>query len=377
MIDQSDSRPLQVTTSNGVTWTRQPGGTSSKAQLLDALSISTRMNTDVALLWNWWEEDRHDREHDRVWGVLREWDNGAPRRKQSDEEVEAFVRNWQEESDRRFAEERAHREHLVATSYDEARANSRLQLLRTEADAAFFQHVIEAPASSAQRQAAERRLEKSQAAASTLRNKVGEPDDVLDEQGYLPAERRSLNLSSHMRYWRYDALRLLHKHDRRRFTTLLGMPVPDASDLCSECQAPAQWHEYDLSLCLFKPSPPAGSKAETLARLMPGWWERCSACTAYRIEHVWGGEHALPDFTGEQWRVMLPPVPRAVFAPDSPKKRKSPAPKPQPLATVPAGPIADVTARLAELQAQYPTAEVRQGSRGQWELWPPTVDGQG
>jgi hypothetical protein len=100
---------------------------------------------------------------------------------------------------------------------------------------------------------------------------------------------------------------------------------------------------------------------------MPGWWERCPASTAYQISHAWG--NALPEFTGEQWRSMLPPLLRAIFAP-GPTKKKPVPPKPQPLATVPPGPIADVMAKLQELQATYPTAEVRQGARGRWELWP-------
>ena len=45
-------------------------------------------------------------------------------------------------------------------------------------------------------------------------------------------------------------------------------------------------------------------------------------------------------------------------------------PKPQPLAIVPSGlPIADVVAKLTELQQQFPGAEVRRGRANRWELW--------
>ncbi|WP_409184911.1 hypothetical protein F9C11_11880 [Amycolatopsis sp. VS8301801F10] len=361
--------PVQVTASNGVTWTRRPGGSSTATQLLEALSISTRMYTDVEFLWNWWEEDRHSREESRVWAILEEWENGADRREQTAEEIDAFVQRWNEEQDAKHEAEKKQRAELVVQSYDKDRASARLQLLRKEADAAFFQHVADKPANTAQREDAERRVAKSRTEAEELRERVGDPEDVLDERGYLPAERRKQHLGEHMRYWRYPMLRELRKHNRRRFTTLLNMPVPDVERMCSECQAPAEWHEYDISLCLFRSRPAEGSQAETLSRLIPGWWERCHASTAYQIGHGWGVPHALPDFTAEQWQAMLPPLLRSTFAP-KPIKKKPAQPKPQPLATVPPGPIAEVMAKLQELQAKYPTAEVRQGSRGRWDLWP-------
>jgi hypothetical protein len=117
-----------------------------------------------------------------------------------------------------------------------------------------------------------------------------------------------------MTYFRHRLLREWESKDRRRFKALLGMPIPDISAMCSECQAPILWHEYNISLRLFQPAPSPGSQAEKLARLMPGWWERCPACTAYKIGHVWGGTHALPNFTGEQWIAMLPPLLRTLAA---------------------------------------------------------------
>ncbi|MEC3979824.1 hypothetical protein [Amycolatopsis sp. H20-H5] len=129
MTDKSDARQsVKVTGPNGVTWTRHPDGTSSGAQLLEALSIFTRMNTDVPLLWNWWEEDRYQREHDRVWAVLTEWDNGASQRESTNEELEAFQRRWNEEHKKAAEEEHQRRADLVARSYNKERASARLQL---------------------------------------------------------------------------------------------------------------------------------------------------------------------------------------------------------------------------------------------------------
>jgi hypothetical protein len=46
-------------------------------------------------------------------------------------------------------------------------------------------------------------------------------------------------------------------------------------------------------------------------------------------------------------------------------------PKPKPIAVIPSGlPIADIMARLAEIQTDHPDAEVRRGRANRWEIWP-------
>jgi Mn-dependent DtxR family transcriptional regulator len=363
--------PVRVTASNGVVWTRKADGTSTGPELLQALENMVAFYKPWHQ-WSWWQEGREKQERARWRRVLEQWDNGADlgSGQDTEEDTDAAVQAYLDELDKRHEEKQQRRVELVATSYDKDRATARLRLLRAEADAAFFAHVLEAPASDAQREAAERRMANSQEAADDLRQQVGDAEQVIDHRGYLPAERRELNLSSHMRNWRHPCLREWEKKDRRRFTALLKMPAPDPSAMCSECQAPTEWHGYDLSLALFRQQPPAGSQAETLARLLPGWWERCVASTGYNIEHKWGGSHALPDFDGDQWQAMLPPLLRTLFAPDPPKPKRKPQPKPQPLAVIAPGPISEVMTQLTEAQAKYPTAQVRRGKSGNWELWP-------
>lgn len=358
---------VQVTAPSGVTWTRRQGGRSTESELLQALEELPTMG-HVSRQWNWWQEGRRDQEHDRLWRILDEWDNGVP--EVSEEEAEAFAQAEMDKVDERLEADRRRRADLVARSYDEERVHLRLRLLRTESDAAFFAHVLAAPASPAQEEAAERRATDFREAADDLGRQLGDPEQVIDRSGFLPAQRREMNLRSHMDCWRHPVLREWAKTDRRRFNALLKMPMPDPSAMCSECQAPAEWHEYDLSLRLFQPSPASGSTAEKIARLLPGWWERCPACTAYNIEHLWGGQHALPDFGYQQWRAMLPPLLRAIFTPAEPKPKRKQRPKPKPLAVIAPGPINDVMAQLTEAQAKYPTAQVCGGATGNWELWP-------
>jgi hypothetical protein len=313
----TESDAISVTAPNGVVWTRCPGGTSTGQQLLRALELLVMDHAERD--WNLWQEGRSAQEHHRVMQVLCEWDrprSATARRRTVDEDVA----DWEAKYDMKEAEEKQRLADLVAERYDKNREHQRLMLLRTESDAAFFAHVLEKPASPAQPEDAERRLAESRATATGLRQELGDPEQVIDEQGQFPEERRKWHRGEHMTFFRHRLLREWESKDRRRFKALLAMPIPDVSAMCSECQAPTQWHEYDISLRLFQPPPSPGTQAETLARLMPGWWERCPACTAYRIGHVWGGAHALPDFTGEQWIAMLPPLLRTLFVAPEPKK---------------------------------------------------------
>ncbi|GEM_PF-6620424 len=359
---------VQVQAPNGVTWTRAPGGSSSPAELLRELTELTKHHVERE--WDWWQKGRREQEHERHWAVLNEWSNGAPEPDDGGDPG-AATKAYLDEMDRRTEAEREGRARLAAETYDKERGTLRLDLLRTDADAAFFAHVLKAPASSAQRDNAEHRMAERRDAANQRRSKLGDPEQIVDSSGYRPAERREMNLSSHMSVWRHPLLGELHNtKQRKRFNALLAMRPPEPGAMCSECQAPSQWHEYALSLRLFRPGPPADSTAAKIAALMPGWWSRCSASTRYQIEHQWG-YNALPDFDGEQWRAMLPLMLREIFAPSPPKLRQ-PIVRPRPLAVIAAGKIDEVLPRLAEAQARFPDAEVRSGPHGSWELWPTT-----
>jgi hypothetical protein len=143
--------------------------------------------------------------------------------------------------------------------------------------------------------------------------------DLLADSGLtsgdLPAERRERHLDEHTTFFRHPLLREWSSRQQRRFRPLLAMPAPQAADMCSECQAPADWLTYALSLRLWPGTPEPGSTAAKLAALLPGWRERCPACTDYQIRHQWGGTGALPGFDAAQWQAMLTPVLRAIFAP--------------------------------------------------------------
>jgi hypothetical protein len=284
-----------VTAANGVRWRRLPGSTSSAEELLAVLA---GLGGDrIAREWSLWREGGPRREDDR-----------------RHEELEARF-------EARRAETKRQRE-MRAAEYDHDRAMARLKLLSALADAGFMRHVLENPASDAQRDKATEFLAVAEQEVKALKAQVGDPDAIPDEHGDLPAARRGYNLDSHMRVFRHEALRAWSKGQRPRFRQLLAMPASQPAGMCSECQAPADWHTYGVSLGLFQPKPEPGSQAETIARLMPGWWERCPASTSIQIRQQWG--QGLPDFDGAQWQAMLTPLLRAIFAPAPPRQREKP-----------------------------------------------------
>lgn len=142
-------------------------------------------------------------------------------------------------------------------------------MLQNQADAEFMRHVLAHSASAAQRAKAEEKLAKHEQEAARLAAQVGDPDEVPDRPGDLPPDRRTWHLSSLMTF-RHDLLRGLdERRQRQRFRTVLAMPALDAADMCSECEALADWHTWDISLCLYRGKPEPGSQAEAIARLVP------------------------------------------------------------------------------------------------------------
>lgn len=177
---------------------------------------------------------------------------------------------------------------------------------------------------------------------------VGEPETVVDKNGRLPRERREYMLL-HYRFDREQAVKQLRieipelvgtgerkdrtKADlkRHRLDELLAVPPQTADDMCSDCPTPISKHGWT--------TPPFDGPCPA----WPGWGARLRRA-----------------------REILETAAQSAATPTAP-----PAPKPQPLATIPSGlPIAEITKRLQELQTEFPDAEVRRGRANRWELWP-------
>lgn len=193
-----------------------------------------------------------------------------------------------EERDAREAEEERQRE-ARAAAYDQDRAVARLAILRAQADAGFMRHILANPGSEARRETAREFLARAQKEITSLESRAGDLETVSDPYGILPATRREWNRDSYLNLFRDELLRAWAQEEPDRFGPLLALPVPETADMCSECQAPADWHTYAISL-----------------RLQDA--QRCpvSATTG------------LPEFDDEQWQAMLPPPLKALFAPEKP-----------------------------------------------------------
>jgi len=181
-VHLAKTEALTVQAPNGVVWTRKPGGQSSADDLLRELADLVKEHVERE--WDWWEEGRRDKEHERRWAVLAEWDNGAEDPPGFDPDAAATA--WMEDFDRRGEEQRREREALAAGRYDKDRESLRLQLLAAEADAAFFGHVLARPATTLQRDKAEQRMQQQRSAAVTIREQLGDPEDVVDRNGCSP-----------------------------------------------------------------------------------------------------------------------------------------------------------------------------------------------
>lgn len=203
----------------------------------------------------------------------------------------------------------------------------------------------------------DREIAARQRMADELRDAVADPEWVVDRDGYLPAERRQLSLSlfatrrqAAVGELRPKVLELSVALDGTRgrkeraevrkqladaqalLDDWLQVPVLSAEDMWSECPQPAKWH--------------------LTGRVTPiGWQGPCPGWPGWRKRI-------------EKARTLL------VEAANKREQPEAAHPEPQRVAVIPSSlPIAEVTSRLTELQAQYPNAEVRRGRGNSWELW--------
>jgi hypothetical protein len=197
-----------VTAENGVRWRRLPGSTISAEELLAVLE---GLECDrIAREWSLWREGEPRREDDRRHEVLFQWEHDNPPLGPylTADELEArFEARWAEAKRQREAR---------AAEYDHDRAMARLKLLSAQADAGFMRHVLENPASDAQRDKATEFLAVAGQEIKALDAEVGDPDAIPDKHGDLPAARRGYNLDSHMRLFRHESLRCADRTRARR-----------------------------------------------------------------------------------------------------------------------------------------------------------------
>ncbi|MEC3978197.1 hypothetical protein [Amycolatopsis sp. H20-H5] len=357
-----DGKPLEH---DGMLWKPEPGTSVTFDQFVQARLLVVEIHRDMA--WNRWREDERAGELQDAMDVFAHWHRAEPDfRPMTAEEVAAWMDEEEASSKARIQEDERQRRARIPP-YDAEREQARLSLLECEASLRSSSKEREGladgslfPAMDAQRRdsqikEAEAAVVSQQARMDQLRQVVGDLETVVDSEGRLPCDRREFHLSR-FSWWRGDEVRRLRaldlefqekladatdrsaraqlRTDRSRAEqqreALEVMPSLDAAAMCSECASPMNWHQGSWPIHLQMGPCPA----------WPNW--------AARVKKA-----------------------REMLLQDHDQRAKT-APRPKPIAVVPSGlPIAEIVAKLAEIQVKHPDAIVRRGAANRWEVWPP------
>ncbi|MEU9507116.1 hypothetical protein AB0D32_12635 [Micromonospora sp. NPDC048170] len=352
---------------DGLLWKPCPGAEATAAEFEVARSLFIEAHREAR--WNQWLEAERAADLKAATAVMGQWTRAEPGfRHKTPQEVEEWLASWEAE----YEAERAERERqrrARAAEYDEHRHQARLALVEQQsilkaqlAERTGLQEKTHFPGMEERRRAAKTAkldadVAETEATIIALMDKVGDPETVVDVNGWLPSHRRELALTDFI-YWRCDEVQRLRgevdrltaevgaadrtqrrelraqaDRVRRRFDALRAMTPLQAKDMCPECFRPAGWHGW--STC--------GDPAFLGCGPCPAW-PRWSA-RLHRLHEMLSSSQKHPE-------------PAAV-------------PKPQPLAVISSGKsIDEVVEELSRIRAEHPGAEVRRGSRNRWEIWP-------
>lgn len=357
--------PIPVYQHHGLPWRPKLGATSTFDEFTHARAHVVEIWNETD--WNPWRKDELAPQLERALAIDEEWECADPdwkplTRRQTGARMAAITRQIKRESKQREA-----RWEQDKQRYDPEREQARYSLLEREAIQESQEKEVRElragkryPAMDATRRSAqvsdlETQIQKNVNEIARLMPIVGDREDIVDEHGRLPRDRRTWKLIEY-RYRRIkeverlrasiaaqqvkigetkdrsekSTLRIRMSCDERRLRVLLAVPRLEAEQMCADCATPQFQHAYgdvtEYSLC-------------------PHW-----PLNRAQIERA--------------WEILRTASERAKPAAPEPAR-------PQPLATLPGNlPIADVITQLSELQQQHPEAVVKRGRANRWELWP-------
>jgi hypothetical protein len=352
---------------NGRLWKPKADAVSTFDELLAAQATFLGIHKDAR--WNPWVEEDRVGELERAMAVMRQWTRAEPGfRQMTKEELEVDLAKSDEEFEARYAADEARWERDRAR-YDPAREAARLSLLEQQAGLEqarqeLAQHMSGKlfPAMPADRRAVamaelEAQIAKCEATVAQLREQVGDPEDVVDELGHLPRDRRETSL-------------LYYDLDRRQKVKDLRMRVPEFRTALKRSTERAEKSKLRMDLQL------ADRDLDALLAVPPLWADdMCSECATPASQHGYGPfpqQRPCPAWPG--WAARLRQALR-ILEEASARSGEQPLepglPKPQPLAVVPSGlPIEEAARRLEQLEAEHPGAIVKRGRGNRWEIWP-------
>jgi hypothetical protein len=359
--------PAGILEHDGMLWKPRRGATTSSEEFIAARALFIQLNDDAT--WNPWIRDERAADIDAAAEVMGQWQRAEPgHRRMSVKQWEAQQARRERQREHQRAKDQARRERDKAR-YDEERSIARLRLIELQSsldhgltEVAGLREGTSFPAMDPKRRSSEiqdleNKVAGLNAEVDRLTPIVGDLEDVVDEHGWLPRDRREQT------WWTYrlDRERKVRdlkqrlpeleatlkstsdRGERRDHRATLAQATRDldrliaqgpftAADMCSECATPMAHHGW-----VWPPGRPCPA--------WPGWAERMRE-----------SRQMLETFTKSRDTGAAPPA----------------TAKPQPLAVVPSGlSIAEVVVKLTELQELFPGAEVRRGRANRWELWNP------
>ena len=247
--------PEGVVEHDGLLWKPRRGATTTADEFIAARTLFIELNDDA--MWNAWVWDERKDEIDRSAKVMGTWQRAEPSQRQ------LTLKEWEAQQARRERareRERAKQEKLRESrkpTHDPERAEARLSLLEHQSRVVYEQAELEGfrdgtkfPAMAAEKREVEidkleETIERHRAEIDRLAAVVGEPEDVIDEEGWLPRERREVML-------------LHYKYDRERDVRRLKEELPDLKLAVkdepdrserSRCRSSSRWTPGSSSTC--------------------------------------------------------------------------------------------------------------------------------
>ena len=357
--------PDGVIEHGGLLWRPKRGATATAEEFIAARSLIVELHKDAD--WNPWVLEDRAADLEQAEAVFGQWRRAEPGfRPMTMKQWQAREARWDREFERaRAVDARAREERKQC--YDEQRANVRLRLLECQS---ILDHQIEEAAqlrdgTSFPRMDPARRDDKIsqldqnvtrvRAELGQLSAVVGDPQEVVDEHGHLPYERRKIALF----YFRMDREKKVRA--LREKIPLLQADLRASTDKKTSADLRAHLSQATRDLEKLLAIPPLTAE------------QMCSECPTPTASHGW----VTPPFDGPcpawpGWAARIRKAREMLEAAAERMKASAPAPPPpQPLAVIPSKlPIAAVIERLTEIQRMYPDAEVRRGHANRWEIWP-------
>ena len=352
---------------DGMLWKPRRGATASAEEFIAARTLFIELHDDA--MWNPWIRDERAADIDAAAEVMGQWQRAEPgHRHMSLRQWEAQQARRERNREQRRAKDEARRERDKAR-YDEERCTARLRLIEVQSsldhgltELAGFRDGTKFPAMDPTRRASEigeleQKVERLRAEVDRLTPIVGDPEDVVDDHGWLPRDRREQT------WWSYRLERERKVRDLKQRLPELEAALMATSDRGERRDRRAKLAEATRDLDRLIAEGPFTAA------------DMCSECATPMAHHGWVWPPGRPCPAWPGWATRMREVRQMLetFAKSCDKRAPAPAkPKPQPLAVVPSGlPIADVVAKLTEIQQQFPGAQVRRGRANRWELWNP------